>query len=215
MSSASFFHPCTTAEERFNTWTHLAGVLFTLSLAWLLLVPGYRDGWRSAMGVTFFTVGMLVMYSASTVYHWWREGRVKRVLRIVDHIGIYVMIAASYTPVCLSVVGGWLGWLVFALLWAIVVAGAFYKIFAIGRWPALSLGLYLAMGWSGVFIALPVYRNLCPDALCCILAEGVFYTSGTYFFAHDGRRFYHGIWHLFVLAGSVCHWLAVYLVVTA
>ncbi|MCF0184469.1 MAG: hemolysin III family protein [Bacteroidaceae bacterium] len=202
-----------TRDEIFNTWTHGVGVLFTLAMSWLLLIPAYGLGWVGAMSVTVFVCGMLTMYLASTIYHLWRSSAVKRTLRIIDHIGIYVMIAASYTPICLCVVGGWLGWLVFALLWAVVVAGAFYKIFLIGRWPALSLGIYLAMGWSGVLMAVPVYRNIGTAALVCILCEGLFYTSGTYFYARDSRPYYHGIWHLFVLAGSIAHWLAVYFVV--
>lgn len=200
-----------TLADRLNTTTHLLGVLFTIALSWMLLIPAYTIGWRGALSVTLFVAGMLIMYSASTIYHWWSEGRVKRALRILDHIGIYIMIAASYSPICLCAVGGWLGWLVFALLWATVVAGACYKLCFIGRWPALSLGIYLAMGWSGVLIAVPVIQSLPLSALLCILAEGLFYTAGTYFYAHDSRPYYHAIWHLFVLAGSLSHWLAIHL----
>ncbi len=199
-------------EEVFNTLTHLAGVVFTLSAAWIVLRLGYRSSWQYAMGVTFFTCGMLVMYACSTLYHWWQPGKGKRVWRIFDHISIYVMIAASYTPICIGVVGGALGWTVFGLLWGIVLVGAVYKATAINRWPRLSLLLYLVMGWSIVFIARPVYEHLPSSALCCILAEGVFYTGGTYFFAHDDRPWFHGVWHLFVLLGSVSHWFAVLLI---
>ena len=196
-------------EELFNTFTHLAGVLFTLSAAWFILKLGYDSDWQNALGVTFFTCGMLVMYAASTLYHWWLPGKAKRRLRIFDHISIYVIIAASYTPVCIGVVGGWAGWLVFGVLWGVALGGAVYKITAIDRWPRLSLLLYLVMGWAFVFIAEPVCRSIPTSALCAILAEGLFYTSGTYFFAHDCRRFFHGIWHIFVLLGSVAHWLAI------
>lgn len=195
-------------EELLNTLTHLAGVVFTLSMAWLILKMGYGAGWQHAFGVTFFTCGMLIMFAGSTLYHWWMPGRGKRYLRIFDHIGIYVMIASSYTPICIGVVGGALGWTVFGLLWAIVVGGIFYKITAIDRYPKLSLILYLAMGWSVVFIAEPVFQRLSLPALLFILAEGLFYTGGTYFFAHDGRRYFHAIWHIFVLLGSVSHWAA-------
>ena len=135
-------------------------------------------------------------------------------LRIFDHCGIYVMIAASHTPICIGVVGGALGWTVFGLLWAVVVAGIIYKVKALGRYPKLSLALYLAMGWSVVFIAEPVVSKLSLPSLLWILAEGLFYTSGTYFFAHDDRRYFHGIWHIFVLLGSVSHWAAVYCIVS-
>lgn len=199
-----------TDEEIFNTLTHLSGVVITVFLASLMLRYGYAMGWQYAFGVTFFACGMLLMYSCSTLYHWWLPGAGKRLLRVFDHIGIYVMIAASYTPICVSVVGGWLGWTVFSLLWLVVAGGACYKIKAIGRYPKLSLALYLIMGWSGVLIAGPVFSRLPSAALWLILAEGLFYTFGTYFYSHDGRRFYHGIWHLFVLAGSLCHCGAVF-----
>ena len=203
------------AEERFNTLTHLAGVVFTLIAAWFILRLGYSQGWKNAFGTTFFTCGMLLMYAASTLYHWWMPGRGKRVLRVLDHISIYVMIAASYTPICIGVVGGALGWNVFGVLWAVVVAGTVYKITAMGRWPRLSLLLYLLMGWTFVFIAQPVCTHITSATLVSLLAEGLFYTSGTYFFAHDQRRFYHGVWHIFVLLGSVAHWLAILLILSS
>ena len=197
------------AEERFNTLTHLAGVVFTLIAAWFILRLSYQARWKNAFGTTFFTCGMLLMYAASTLYHWWMPGRGKRCLRVLDHISIYVMIAASYTPICIGVVGGAVGWTVFGILWGVALGGAVYKIAALGRWPRLSLLLYLVMGWTFVFIAEPVCTRISTPALICLLFEGLFYTSGTYFFAHDSRRFYHGIWHIFVLLGSVSHWLAI------
>lgn len=201
-----------TIEERFNTITHLAGVLFTLAAAWIILKLGYESNWKNAFGVTFFTCGMLLMYAASTLYHWWMPGRTKRALRVLDHISIYVMIAASYTPICIGVVGGALGWTVFGVLWGVAIGGMIYKITAMGRWPRLSLLIYLVMGWTFVFIAQPVCQNISHGALLSLLAEGVFYTSGTYFFAHDEHPYYHGIWHIFVLLGSVSHWLAILLI---
>lgn len=198
-----------TKEELFNTATHLLGVVFTLSMAWLIIKLGYGASWQHAFGVTFFTSGMLLMFAASTLYHWWLPGEGKRHLRIFDHIGIYIMIAASYTPICIGVVGGALGWTVFGLLWATVIGGAFYKITAINKYPRLSLIIYLVMGWSVVFIAEPVYSELSITPLLFILAEGLFYTSGTYFFSHDSRPYYHGIWHIFVLLGAICHWSVV------
>lgn len=204
-----------TNEELFNTLTHLTGVLFTLAAAWVILRLGYESNWKNAFGVTFFTCGMLLMYAASTLYHWWMPGRTKKRLRVFDHISIYVMIAASYTPICIGVVGGALGWTVFGLLWGVVVAGTIYKATAIDRFPRLSLLLYLVMGWSVVFVAKPVFLSLSTPALLCILLEGLFYTGGTYFFAHDKRPYFHGIWHIFVLLGSISHWAAVLIFLTS
>ena len=200
-----------TREELSNTLTHLGGVLFTLSTAWILLIRAYQTNWQTAMGVTIFLCGMLNMYSTSTVYHWILPGKkAKKVMRVLDHVGIYIMIACSYTPILLSVVGGWLGWTVFGVLWAMVIGGAVYKIAAIGKYPRLSLLIYLVMGWSGVFVAGPVWEGLSPWAMGCILAEGLFYTGGTYFYTKDKKiRYFHAVWHVFVLLGSLAHWAAV------
>lgn len=198
-----------TREELHNTITHLIGAVSAASLMWILILLAMPKGWEWMMSVLFLGIGTLLMYSFSTSYHWVHQGRAKRVLRILDHIGIYVMIACSYTPICIAVVGGWVGWMVFGILWGIVIAGAFYKITALGRYPRLSLTLYLLMGWSAVFIIKPVFQNLPSLALCLILLEGATYTAGTWFFSHDERPYYHAIWHVFVLLGTIFHWAAI------
>ena len=198
-------------NEQGNTWTHLVGSLFALSSIWMVWPAVYR-GWQWAFGVIFFIVGMFLMFLSSTMYHWVRPGKAKDVLRKMDHISIYVMIACSYTPICVSVIGGWLGWTVFGIQWAAVIGGVFYKVFAMGKYPRLSLSLYLLMGWSVLLIIKPVVENVTPWALGCIIAEGVLYSAGTYFFAYDSKRHYHAIWHVFVLLGAMSHWMAVLLI---
>ncbi|MBQ6191807.1 MAG: hemolysin III family protein [Bacteroidaceae bacterium] len=191
-----------------NTWTHLAGAIFALSSIWLVWLAA-DVSWQMAFGVVCFIVGMFFMFLSSTVYHWVREGKVKRALRKCDHISIFVMIACSYTPILIGVVGGWLGWTVFAVQWLVVIIGAIYKITSLGRWPRLSLAIYLIMGWSIIFIAEPVIKALKPATLWLLLAEGIAYTAGTYLFAHDEKPHYHAIWHVFVLLGAIAHWGAV------
>ena len=195
-------------EEQGNRWTHLIGVVFALSCIWMVW-PAVKLGWQWTMAVIFFIAGMFLMFLSSTIYHWLRPGVAKDILRKCDHISIYVMIACSYTPICIAVVGGWIGWLTFSLLWAVVIAGTVYKILAIDKYPRLSLALYLVMGWSVVFIAKPVYDSLPDVSLLLLLAEGLFYTAGTYFFAKDSRQHYHAIWHVFVLLGAITHWTAI------
>ena len=136
-------------------------------------------------------------------------GRLKRRLRVLDHISIYVMIAASYTPICVGVVGGALGWTMFGILWAVAAGGTVYKLTAFNRFPRLSLLIYIVMGWAFIFMAEPVCTRISTPALCAIGAEGLLYTSGTWFFAHDSHPYYHGIWHIFVLLGSVAHWCGI------
>ena len=198
--------------EHGNTWTHLAGVIFALSCIWLIW-PATRQGWQMAFGVIFFIAGMFLMFLSSTLYHTMRPGIVKQALRKLDHISIYVMIACSYTPILVGVVGGWQGWLVFGLQWLLVLIGTIYKLVAIGKWPRLSLGLYLGMGWSGLAIAQSVYERLSTLALLFLLAEGLFYTGGTYFFSPDNRSHFHAIWHIFVLLGAAAHFSAVLCIV--
>lgn len=191
-----------------NTWTHFFGAVFALSSIWLVW-PAVEMGWQMAFGVIFFVSGMFLMFLASTMYHWFHPGMAKKVMRKLDHISIYVMIACSYTPICIGVVGGWLGWLVFGLQWATVVGGVFYKVFAFGKYPRLSLALYLSMGWSVLFIMPEVVERLSGLSLMLLFLEGIFYTSGTYFFAHDSRKHFHAVWHVFVLLGAMAHWGAV------
>lgn len=195
-------------EEKGNTWTHLIGVVFALSCIWMVW-PAVSLGWRWAMGVLFFIVGMFLMFLSSTIYHWLKPGIAKNILRKCDHISIYVMIACSYTPICIAVVGGWIGWVTFGLLWAVVIAGTVYKIVAMGKYPRLSLALYLVMGWSIVFIAKPVFESLSVLSMSLIFAEGLLYTAGTYFFTKDSKPHFHAIWHVFVLLGAVAHWSAI------
>ena len=195
-------------DESGNTWTHLGGAVFALSSIWLVWLAA-DVSWQMVFGVICFLFGMFFMFLSSAVYHWVHGERLKQALRKCDHISIYVMIACSYTPILIGVVGGWLGWLVFALQWLVVIVGAVYKIVALGRWPRLSLAVYLIMGWSIVLVAEPVMRLLTPVTILLLLSEGIAYTAGTYFFAHDDRPHYHAIWHVFVLLGAIAHWGAV------
>ena len=175
--------------------------------------PAVHQGWQMAFGVIFFIVGMFLMFLSSTIYHWVHPGIAKDVLRKLDHISIYVMIACSYTPICVGVVGGWIGWTVFGVQWAAVIGGTFYKIFALGKYPKLSLALYLVMGWSVLLVIEPVMSRLSWLAISFLFAEGLFYTAGTYFFANDKKLHFHAIWHVFVLLGAISHWSVVLCVI--
>lgn len=195
-----------------STWTHLVGAVFALSSIWMVW-PAVHKSWQMAFGVIFFIVGMFLMFLASTMYHWWWPGGGKRVMQKLDHISIYVMIACSYTPICVGVIGGWIGWTVFGIQWAMVIGGVFYKVFAMGKLPKLSLTIYLVMGWCILLIAPEVFPKLTLAPILCLLSEGFFYSIGTYFFAHDYHKHYHTIWHIFVLLGAMSHWAVVLLLI--
>ncbi|MBR6845594.1 MAG: hemolysin III family protein, partial [Bacteroidaceae bacterium] len=158
-------------SERGNTCTHLAGVVFALSSIWMVW-PAVAKSWEMAFGVIFFIVGMFLMYLSSSLYHWVKPGMAKDVLRRLDHISIYVMIACSYTPICVGVVGGWVGWTLFGVLWAIVLAGTFYKIFAFGKYPKLSLAICLS---NGAFVSIgsdSFQYNLTHQRTSAVFANG-------------------------------------------
>ena len=165
---------------------------------------------EALLPISIFCGGMIMLYTASTLYHWAMPGRLKYILRRFDHISIYVLIAASYTPIFLIVIGGAYGWVMFAVIWSIAIAGAVGKIVALGKYPKLSLAIYLVMGWSVVFVAKPVWQALDTTSLLWLLLEGISYTGGAYFYAKDKKQtYYHAIWHLFVLGGTISHFMVV------
>lgn len=203
------------AEERANTWTHLIPLVATLAIAWPLLrlageahlaCPNYQ-----IVGTALFLVGMCLMYGSSTIYHATTNPVRKRRLRVFDHISIFVMIAGSYSPICLTVIGGWAGWTVFIFLWTCVFAGIIGKFIALGKYPKLSLALYLAMGWTALVVIWPMWQRMPHVAFWWVIGEGICYTVGAYFFHHDEEHaFYHAIWHVFIILGSACHTIALW-----
>lgn len=204
-------------EEKANTWTHLIPFVVTLGV----MFPAFRQAYDAQManprwqllGTILFMAGMMLMYGSSTLYHIVTAPAHKARLRIFDHISIYVMIAGSYSPICLTALGGWLGWSLFAFLWGCVLLGVIGKFVALGKHPRLSLALYLAMGWVGVLVMIPMWQNMSHAAFWWIIAEGLFYSIGTYFFNLDEQhKFYHAIWHVFILFGSLSHSIATWLI---
>lgn len=198
-------------EERANTWTHLVATVATMVVAWplLRLSLNTQPSTLNVLGTSLFLFGMLVMYLSSTLYHAVTNPLHKRRLRVFDHISIYVMIAGSYSVICLSVLGGWSGWTLFAFMWACVIVGVVGKFVALGKHPRLSLALYLLMGWTALVVIRPMWRLMPHTAFWWIIAEGVFYTIGAYFFRGDEQHAYwHAIWHVFIILGSLSHTIA-------
>ena len=204
-------------EEKANTWTHLVPLVATLLIAWPLMEKAVSSQLSAfsfqILGTALFLFGMVLMFLSSTLYHAVSEPKAKARLRIFDHISIYVMIAGSYSLICLSVVGGWIGWTLFGFLWACVIAGAIGKFIALGKHPKLSLALYLAMGWVALLILYPMWQNMSHAAFAWIFAEGIFYSIGAYFFNGDEQHAYwHAIWHVFITLGAASHTIATWLI---
>lgn len=198
-------------EEKLNALSHAIGIVFAVVALVVLLLKCPNCEWQYVVGVVVFALGALMQYVASTVYHLAIPGERKVRLRKFDHISIYVLIAASYTPVWLSIIGGVMGWIGFGVMWGVALAGAVYKLLAIGKYPRFSLVLYLIMGWSVVFVAKPVWEATPIVGLIWLLVEGLAYSGGAWFYANgDKYKYFHAIWHLFVLLGTVAHFMFLY-----
>ena len=203
-------------EEFANTATHGFAVLASLVGGAVLIAIAARlgDVWR-LVGAATFSFSLVLLYSASTLYHGARSRIAKARLRILDHAAIYVLIAGTYTPFTLTGLRGRLGWTLFGVIWALAAAGVVFKLFATGRFPRLSTGIYLAMGWLAVVAIGPLMEALPASILLWLLGGGLAYTVGTAFFHSRRIPYAHTIWHLFVLLGSVCHFVAVTMQITS
>lgn len=203
--------PQTLVEEIANSCTHGIGALASVAALPLLVLAsrGSRDAWQLAGGVIFGAT-LVLMYLSSTLYHAAPNGRTKQLLRTIDHSAIYLLIAGTYTPFMLGALRGAGGWALLAVIWSIAALGIVAK-WTIGfRFPRLSTVLYLAMGWLILVAIQPLVTHVSAAGLAWIVAGGLCYTGGVVFYLNDHRiRFGHAIWHVFVVAGSVCHFFAV------
>ena len=196
--------------ERFNAWTHLFGAVLALTGAvWLVVIAAASGDLLKTVSVTVYGLTLVTLYSISTVYHSVR-GRVKRVLRKLDHLSIYLLIAGSYTPFCLITLRGPWGWSLFGIIWSLAAIGMLQEIKPRSEARVMSLVIYAVMGWIVLVAIQPLLENLGTAGFVWLAAGGVFYTVGIIFFAFDERfRHWHGIWHLFVIAGSLMHYIAI------
>ena len=199
----------TVREEAANVATHAAGLVASIVGVVVLVYLGVvRGEVLHVASAGLYGATLVALYAASTLYHAFREPGVKRVLRVLDHCAIYLLIAGTYTPFVLVGLGGRWGWALFGVVWAMAAAGIVFKVFATGRFAVASTAAYVAMGWLGVVAIGPLVRSLPGAALAWLLAGGVAYTAGTFFY-HRKIPYSHALWHVFVLAGSVCHFVAI------
>lgn len=197
-------------EEFANSITHGFGILFSIVAISLLVTFSILKGSSIyIVSCSIFGASILLLYTFSTLYHAFQEEKIKSWLRTFDHIGIYFLIAGTYTPFLLLAVGGTLGWIYFGVIWGLTLVGTIFKIFFTNRFKRFSLMLYLGMGWMAVFLVKPLMLALDNTSLGMIVVGGIAYTLGTIFYSRPQMRFAHTIWHLFVLAGTVCHFIAI------
>ena len=200
-------------EEQLNAWTHGLGAL--LGIAGLVLLIAFttnRTDW-SLFSVILYGLSIILLFSASTLYHSVKGERRKHYFRIIDHISIYVLIAGTYTPVTLIALNESLGWQLFWTVWAIAGFGLILKLFFTGKFEIFSTLLYLVMGWLIVFDFSNLSDTIGAEGVALLFAGGAFYSLGIIFYIFERIPYNHVIWHLFVLAGAICHYLMIFLYV--
>lgn len=204
----------TLGEEIANSITHGIGAVFGVTALTIMVAVAATSGdvW-GVVGASIFGATLVLLYTASTLYHAITAPRAKNVLRILDHSAIFLLIAGTYTPITLVSLRGPWGWSLLGAVWGLALAGVLLEATPLRRLPAISLVLYLTMGWAIVVAARPIIAAMASGGLTLLIAGGLSYTLGLTFYGWRRLPYSHAIWHLFVLAGSTCHVLAVVLYV--
>jgi len=197
-------------EEIANAVSHGVALLLAVIAAPVLVVSAAQRGTMAEIvGVTIFATTMVLAYLTSTLYHALPMNRAKRVFRILDHGAIFLLIAGTYTPFTLGPLRGTWGWTILGLVWSLAIAGVVFKVVGGVRYPKFSTCLYIAMGWLVIVAIEPLRLNVPMTGLTWLVAGGIAYTAGISFFAPRRLRYSHLVWHLFVIAGTACHFAAV------
>ena len=197
-------------EEIANCVSHGVGVLAALvATPYLVLAAARRGGVAAIIGASVFAGTVVVLYLASTLYHALPRNRAKRVFRVIDHSAIYLLIAGTYTPFTLGVLRGVWGWSLFGVVWGLAVLGVTLKSVGGIRYPRLSTALYVGMGWVALSAIRPLWVHVPAAGWLWLIAGGLAYTGGIAFYAAERLRYGHLVWHMFVLVGTACHFVAV------
>ncbi|MGA1464759.1 MAG: hemolysin D [Bacteroidetes bacterium] len=199
-------------EEIANAVSHGIGLLAALvSTPFVISYVSAKTGPLILAGVSLFLLSAVILYLSSTLYHSLREGRLKEIFQMIDHIAIFLLIAGSYTPFTLGVLNGTFGWIMFGLIWTCAIGGITLKIVTGITHERIYVAFYLFMGWLIVVAIKPLYESIDPMGLVWIVIGGAAYTLGVIFYAMPRRAYTHFVWHLFVLAGTSAHFVAVML----
>jgi len=204
-------HTYSKSEERLNIWSHGLGLVAS-SIAFPFLIikaMSYSSFWDIASFI-IYGLSLIILYAASTFYHSAKNPKKRRRLNVFDHAAIYVLIAGSYTPFCLVALASKLGWYMFIAVWVFALTGIILKLFFTGKFDKISTAMYLLMGWQVLFFIKPLINVLTSFSLYLLIAGGVFYTVGAILYSKKKMPYNHAIFHVFVLLGSVSHFLALY-----
>ncbi len=198
-------------EEKINVISHAIGLV--LSVVALVLLVVYSSLYGNAWHITSFAIfgaSLIVLYAASTFYHYSKSPKLRSRLNIFDHASIYILIAGTYTPFTLVVLKGWIGWTIFGVSWGLAITGVVLKLFYTGKYDKISTIAYVLMGWVIIFALKPLINNFPLKGLLWLLAGGIFYTVGAVLYSFKNIKYNHAIFHIFVLLGSFCHFMAVF-----
>ncbi|MBS4534311.1 hemolysin III family protein [Clostridium sp. D2Q-14] len=197
-------------EEITNSILHGIGLGFAIAALTLLVVlaSNYGDVWY-VVSFAIYGSTLIILYLSSTLYHSFPVGSVKDIFQVFDHASIYLLIAGTYTPLTLIPLRGKLGWSIFGIVWGIALIGIVFKIFFVKKFVIMSTILYIVMGWLIIIAIKPLINTISTISIVFLVLGGIFYTVGTIFFINKKIKFNHAIWHLFVLAGSACHFFTI------
>ena len=207
MSKENYYTP---AEERLNVITHGFGFVLELFGSYILLVQGLQEGIHlKFISYLIYCFGLLTLYLASTLYHSAKKPKLKTRLNVFDHSAIYVLIAGTYTPIALLTMKGAWGLSIFCIAWGLAIIGIIMKFFFFGRYSKISTATYVLMGWVIIIAIKPLINSIVTQGLLWLLAGGIFYTIGALLYQLKSMKYNHAIFHVFVLLGSLCHYIVI------
>ena len=208
------FKRYTIGEEIFSSVTHGIGTLLAVGGTAVLIVLSaiYSDVW-SVVGSAIFGASLIILYCMSTLYHSITNEKAKKFFRIMDHNTIFFLIAGTYTPITISILRGWIGWVLFGIVWGAAIIGIILNSIDLEKFRKPSVVCYIAMGWVIIFAVKPLMDAMDSTSLWLLIGGGVFYTVGVIFYAIKKVRYFHSIWHIFTLLGSVCHYFSILLAI--
>ena len=209
--SENLNHPYSKNEERLNVLSHGLGLALSIVAFPFLILKSleYTDFWEISSFI-IYGLSMIILYAASTFYHAEKNPKRRRKLNIFDHAAIYLLIAGSYSPFCIVGLDSSLGWYMFLFVWLFALTGVILKLFFTGKFEKISTAMYLLMGWQVMFFIKPLMNSLSEEGFQMLVAGGVFYSVGAILYSIQKIPFNHAIFHVFVLLGSLCHFVAIY-----
>ncbi len=204
----TFYDPI---EEKLNVISHGIGLILSIAaLTLLVLFSSIYGGKWHIISFSIYGASLILLYSASTLYHYAKTPKLRQKLNILDHAAIYVLIAGTYTSFTLVVLKGWVGWTIFGASWGLAIVGIIFKLFFTGRFDKISTVAYVLMGWLIIFAIKPLVNNFPIEGLYWLLSGGLFYTVGAVLYSIKSINYNHAIFHIFVLLGSFSHFIAVF-----